>query len=362
MPPRVPLPLCPGLQEARGGRSALPASCRGRRCLKSTSPVRSCCSNEEGSKAAACRLGRATPADREPARVSAHRCREAACRPQGAAAGAAGTDPARWKEEPSAPSSPLLPSHSLRSIGRHEAVGEGARGWQQTAGCSAAAFCTTPSFPPRLGAASPAPAPSPGTHPARHSAAPCGVPGLGAAGSPTREQGHLGPNPSDFFKFFLFFFFLDLDLCRVNICDLCNRHFLPGGQDAAPDKYYFFCLTGCFVSLLPNAHCRGRHPCFANAQAALVPFWSCICYSPPLLFRWSPCLQPGVSSVCAKSVQCWLCEVNYCRTPRTFSAGVANLQSTENKGGARRLHPHCACLQKDARASADKPLAVSGHF
>lgn len=189
--------------------------------------------------------------------------------------------------------------------------------------------------------------------------------GARAGGGRVPHQGTrtFGTKPLRLFQVLSFFvFFLDLDLCRVNICDLCNRHFLPGGQDAAPDKYYFFCLTGCFVSPLPNAHCRGRHPCFANAQAALVPFWSCICYSPPLLFRWSPCLQPGVSSVCAKSVQCWLCEVNYCRTPRTFSAGVANLQSTENKGGARRLHPHCACLQKDARASADKPLAVSGHF
>lgn len=189
-----------------------------------------------------------------------------------------------------------------------------------------------------------------------------GCQGWGRPGPPPGNKDIWDQTPPTFSSSFFFFFFLDLDLCRVNICDLCNRHFLPGGQDAAPDKYYFFCLTGCFVSPLPNAHCRGRHPCFANAQAALVPFWSCICYSPPLLFRWSPCLQPGVSSVCAKSVQCWLCEVNYCRTPRTFSAGVANLQSTENKGGARRLHPHCACLQKDARASADKPLAVSGHF
>lgn len=68
-----------------------------------------------------------------------------------------------------------------------------------------------------------------------------------------------------------------------------------------------------------------------NAQAALVPFWSCVCYSPPLLFRWSLCLQPGVSSVCAKSVQCWLCEVNYCRAPGTSIAAVANLQQTKEE-------------------------------
>lgn len=193
-------------------------------------------------------------------RLAAHRCREAAH--GGAAAGAAGTDPARWKEEPSAPRSLLLPSHSPRSVSQHDVVGEGARGWQQTAGCSAALSCVTPSFPPRLGTASPMSAPAPGTQPARHSA------GCQGWGQPGPHQGTFGTKPLQrfqvFFFFIFFFLFLVLDLCRVNICDLCNRHFLPGGQDAAPDKYSFFCLTGCFVSPLPNAHCRGRHPSFAQ--------------------------------------------------------------------------------------------------
>lgn len=59
-----------------------------------------------------------------------------------------------------------------------------------------------------------------------------------------------GPNLSNFF-----FFLKDLVFCEVNICDLCSLRFLPGGQDAAPDKYHSFCLTGCFVSPLSNAHC-----------------------------------------------------------------------------------------------------------
>lgn len=50
------------------------------------------------------------------------------------------------------------------------------------------------------------------------------------------------------------FFFKDLDFCKVNICDLCSLHFLPGEQDAAPDKYRSFCLAVLYLHF-SNAHC-----------------------------------------------------------------------------------------------------------
>lgn len=50
-----------------------------------------------------------------------------------------------------------------------------------------------------------------------------------------------------------------------------------------------------------------------------MPCWSCLCLSPALFFR--PPL--ACSLVRAKSVQCWLCQVNYFHPCGAFAACVA---------------------------------------
>lgn len=66
---------------------------------------------------------------------------------------------------------------------------------------------------------------------------------------------YFGPNLSNYFFFFFKKKKKNLDFCEVNICDLCSLCFLPGGRDAAPDKYRSFPLTGWFASPLSNARC-----------------------------------------------------------------------------------------------------------
>lgn len=77
-------------------------------------------------------------------------------------------------------------------------------------------------------------------------------------------------------------------------------------------------LFGSLVPPLPKSHCTDTS---ASAQAADVPCWSCLCLSPALFSR--PPL--ACSLVRAKSVQCWLCQVNYFHPRGAFAVAVAKV-------------------------------------
>lgn len=189
-------------------------------------------------------------------------------------------------------SSPVQPG-SNPAPSRAAAAGEGVRCFRLTSSphASAAAVCMRLSFPWQLGAAPARQRPS-----CRAAAELCscrrerdaqwalqGGHGTGScqdsAGVSTVEGRMFWTKP---LKLFFFFFKKDLDFCEVNICDLCSLRFLPGEQDAAPDKYHSFCLTGCFVSPLLDAHCtetsmlsRMPRPLMCHFGAAFATLHRC---------------------------------------------------------------------------------------
>lgn len=103
------------------------------------------------------------------------------------------------------------------------------------------------------------------------------------------------------------------------------------------------------------------HPCSCHAQAADVPCWSCLCLSPALFFR--PPL--ACSLLCAKSVQCWLCQVNYFHPCGPFAVGVAVMglwrARDEPSPAAARLLPPWTCLEGSV-GPVCKPLIIPGPF
>lgn len=77
-------------------------------------------------------------------------------------------------------------------------------------------------------------------------------------------------------------------------------------------------LFGCLVPALPKSRCTDPSVPLPVPR----PCWSCLCLSPASFS--SPPL--ACSLVCAKSVQCWLCQVNYCH-PCCWSGQGGAVQS-----------------------------------
>lgn len=103
-------------------------------------------------------------------------------------------------------------------------------------------------------------------------------------------------------------------------------------------------LFGCLVPSLPKSHCTDTS---ASAQAADVPCWSCLCLSPALFSR--PPL--ACSLVRAKSVQCWLCQVNYFHPRGAFAVAVARV-------GLWRAKNEPFSSTRPAPASMDTPRGL----